>query len=313
MATITFDTPAHLRDAPAGSPFYAAWHREIARLVNDRVPLSRPGRSVDPSVVDLEVDEERLKTWTGFSRPLLMEHRDDRPAAFAASEDRSVQIEYLEWHVTRTDGAITKITFTTETPEYYAVLAATEPQVLLDLYRRLVSPQVQLADLVGAGGTYKPRNKWNTTLGIVHYIMPINSMKDMLGVSEEIQNAADARDNFEPLPYQRMTGADARLSFDNWVMTRRGLSVAPWNPPGLYIVDWDDTGWTKPDGTPVDDYWTVARGAEGMVLRLEYEVPATEDFVVGDIAIGGRPITTGGEVAEHIVLSARTVAGRESP
>ena len=69
------------------------------------------------------------------------------------------------------------------------------------------------------------------------------------------------------------------------------------------MIDWDDTGWTKPDGTPVGDYWRSIRGAPGAALRVVYEVPRREGFAVGDIRIGGRPITIGGQLAEHVVMS----------
>jgi hypothetical protein len=267
---------------------------------------------VDPSEVDLDVRERRTKTWTGFPRPLLVEHRDDRRAAFAAGEDRDVQIEYLEWHVTRTAGTIARVVFVTETPEYWKAVAAADRSVLLGLYQELVDPRVAMADLFPGGGAYDPRNRWNTTDGIVHYIMPINSMRDLLGVSEEVPDAPGARDGYDAVPYRRTTGADARLSFDNWAMTRRGLSVGTDDPPGLYMIDWDDTGWVKPDGSPVGDYWTVVRGSRRAALRLVYEVPAAEGFAVGDIRIGGRPITTGGQIAEHITVSAHTAAGTEA-
>lgn len=306
-----FDTPGSLRDLPSGSPFYASWHRIIDGLIQDRVRLSGPGFSVDPSKVDINVLEKRTATWTGFSRPLLTEHRDDRAAAFAAGEDRAVQIEYLEWHVTRTGGKISKVVFVTETPEYWRALATADPSVLLKLYQRYVSPDVKMGDLFSADGEYDPMNRWNTTDGIVHYIMRINSMKDLLGVSQEFEGAERALDGYDPLPYRRATGADARLSFDNWAITRKSLSVATGDPPGLYMIDWDDTGWAKPDGTPVGDYWTVIRGDRSAALRLQYEVPASEGFTVGDIRIGDRPITTGGQMAEHITMSAHSVAGRE--
>jgi hypothetical protein len=310
MALARFDTPASLRDVPAGrSDFYDAWHRTVGDLITDRAPMSGRGRAVDPARVHLTVRNRRTVTWTGFSRPLLMEHRDDRGAAFAAGEDRKVQIEYLEWHVTRKAGTITRVDFVSETPEYWKALAAYDRRLVLRLYRRLVGPQVQPADLFPGGGAYDPENRWNTTDGIVHFIMPINSMKDLLGVSQEAPGDPAVRDGFDALPYFRPTGADARISFDNWAMTRTGRSVAPVAAPGLYIADRDDTGFTRPDGSPVGDYWTVQRGRPGAVLRLRYEVPAAEGFAVGDIRIGGRRITTGGQIAEHIVMSAHCVAG----
>lgn len=305
-----FETPGRLRDAPAGSPFYAAWHRVVGELIADRVALSGPGQSVDPAQVSLDVRHRRTLTWTGFSRPLLVEHRDDRAAAFAAGEDRATQIEYLEWHVTRADGRIRRVEFSTETPEYYRTLAASEPDAVLTLYRQLVDPGVR-AEEIFPGGVYDPMNHWNTTDGLVHYIMRVNSMKDLLGVSQEVPDPAGARDGYDALPYRRATGADARIGFDHWAIARTGSSIATANSPGVYMIDWDDTGFARPDGTPVDDYWTVLRGAPGAALRLRYEVPAAEGFTVSDIHIGGRPITTGGQLAEHIVMSAHVDCGVE--
>jgi hypothetical protein len=75
------------------------------------------------------------------------------------------------------------------------------------------------------------------------------------------------------------------------------------------MTAYDDTGWTKPDGSPVDNYWTILRGNPGQILRLQYEVPPGAGFVVGDISIGGRPIEWGGQIAEHVTVTIIGVAG----
>jgi hypothetical protein len=93
------------------------------------------------------------------------------------------------------------------------------------------------------------------------------------------------------------------------MLARKGLSVTAREPIGLYMVAWDDTGFTKPDGSPVGNYWRVVRGVPGQALRLEYEVPASEGFLVGDIRIGGRPIRYGGHLAEHITVMIGGLAG----
>jgi hypothetical protein len=65
----------------------------------------------------------------------------------------------------------------------------------------------------------------------------------------------------------------------------------------------DTTGWTKPNGSPVDSgYWKILRGSSGAILRAVYEVPASEGFVVGDILIGGEKIEFGGQIAENITM-----------
>jgi hypothetical protein len=44
------------------------------------------------------------------------------------------------------------------------------------------------------------------------------------------------------------------------------------------------------------------------VLRLEYEVPASEGFSVGDIRIGGRRVEFGGQLAEHVTVVVHALA-----
>ena len=120
MPLVRFRAPGNLEDLPPASPFHDRWHDLVAGLIRTRTSPSGSGEYVDPSQVDVAASATRAYTWTGFPRPLLMKHRDDRRAAFAAGEDRDAQIEYLEWHVERDATAtITKVTFATETPEYW--------------------------------------------------------------------------------------------------------------------------------------------------------------------------------------------------
>jgi hypothetical protein len=74
------------------------------------------------------------------------------------------------------------------------------------------------------------------------------------------------------------------------------------NPVGLYINSLDTTGWTKPDGSSVGDYWTIVRGSKDYILRARYEVPAAEGFTVSDIEIGGEKIAYGGQIAKYITM-----------
>jgi hypothetical protein len=317
MAFVTrFETPGQLRDLPDAAPFYGKWHDRVAAILKPTTPGSGSGQFFDPSEADFEPTALRGYPWIGFPRPhLLINHRDDRTAAFRSGEDRDAQHEYLEWHVTRVDEKITKVVFVTETPEYWRLLAAEAPQRVLELYRELVDPGVQMDDLFDQDGSYIPRNDFNHGRGIVHYIMGINSLSALLNAEQDSVISTDALDNYDGLPLsfnaenEISTASDARFSLDIGTLSRRGWSVTASEPVGICMVDWDDTGWTKPDGTPVGDYWRVVRGATGAALRLEYEVPADESFVVGDIMIGGRPIEYGGQLAEHITVMTRGVAG----
>jgi hypothetical protein len=312
-----FDTPASLRDAPAGSPFYATWSNFIANDLFAVKPGDNGGAFYDPTETDVNIAATKTLTWIGFPRDVLLPgNRDNKPAAYAVADSdvarRDPQNEYFEWYVTRNAaGRITKLTFVTETPEYYQKLWDTDPNLVLTLYRTLVSPAVTLADLQ-SGTSYDKFNRWNTTDGIVHYIQSINTLRAALGLSQGAVTAAPPfPDNFEARPglATQPTAVDPRVSFDVHMLVRKGLYATFRDPVGLYIIDWNDSGFTKPDGTPVGNYWRIVRGSLGMVLRLEYEVPAAAGFVVGDIRIGGHLIEYGGQVAEHITVSTSGTAG----
>lgn len=305
-----FQTPGSLRDAPDGSPFYDDWHRYLAGLIARITSGSSGGEFFDPSESDFTPAAERTLVWMGFPRDLMVTtHRDNRRTAFAAGEDRALQEEYLEWHVTKTRGKIAKVVFVTETPDYWVALARHHRDLVLQLYRELVSPAVAEAELFPGGGAYDPTNQWNTTRGIVHYVQSINTLSAALGLAQGSVNTAPARDNYD-MPAGDQTSADPRVQLDIGTLERKGLSLTLAEPIGLYIAGWDDTGWTKPDGSPVGNYWTIKRGVPGAALRVEYAVPPGEGLIVGDIRIGGRPIRNGGEIAEHVTVMIRGVAGR---
>jgi hypothetical protein len=311
-----FDTPGRLRDLPAGSRFYDEWHELVAEIINARTPASGSGVFFDPTAADFEPAAAPSYPWIGFPRPhLLINHRDDRDQAFRSGENRHAQHEYLEWHVTRANGKISKVVFVTETREYWHTLAAADPKRVLELYRELVDPAVAMDDLF-PDGSYDDENRWNHERGIIHYIMNINGLAPLINAQQNSVIDPASMDNYEGLPLrfdannEISTASDARFSLDIGACLRRGFAVTVREPVGLYIVGWDDTGWMKPDGSPVGDYWRVSRGAPEAALRLEYEVPAAEGFLVGDISIGGRPIEYGGQLAEHITVMAGGHVGR---
>lgn len=321
MALVTrFDTPASLSDLPAGSPFYDNWHNFLASHLNTTAASGTAfGEFYDASEVDVDALAERSLVWMAFPRQVLAAHRDDRRAAFIEADSdvagRDPQNEYCEWHVTRNAaGKITRVVFVTESPEYWEHLWAADPTRVVELYQALVNPAVVAADLRvgGPGSAYNKLNPFNTTGGIVHLIQSINTLTAALGLAQDSIHTGAARDNYETPPPGLRTSVDPRVKFDIGALARTptGLSLTLREPIGLYITGYDDTGWTKPDGSPVDDYWRVVRGSPGQIVRLQYRVPPGEGFVVGDIRIGGRRIEWGGQIAEHVTCTVGGVAGR---
>jgi hypothetical protein len=314
-----FDTPASLRDLPDGSAFYEDWHNFVSgSIAESTAGGGGVGEFFNAHLVDVTVKGRRDLVWMAFPRDVLMSDRDDRQAAFRIAENRAAQDEYCEWRVTRNAGGkITKVEFVTETPEYWERLWAADRARVVELYRCLVGdPSVAEADLHDGSGKYVRDNKWNGfgtfggdgPKGIVHLIQSINTLSAALGIVQLVSDSDLLADNFEATSLAS-TSVDARVALDIDALVRKGLSVTLRDPIGLYIAAWDDTGWIKPNGKPVGDYWRVVRGGPGRVLRLEYEVPAREGFVVGDIRIGGRPIEWGGQVAEHVTVTIGGDAG----
>ena len=226
-----FDTPASLRDAPAGSPFYTAWSNFIAGGLADLSPGDNGGAFYDPTQTDVNVVASKTLTWGGFPRDVLLPaNRDNRPAAYALADgnvaQRARQNEYFEWYVRRNRaGKISKLTFVTEMPEYFQRLWDTDPALVVNVYRALVSPAVVQADLQSAGGAYNKFNRWNTVDGIVHYIQNINTLSAALGLAQSGRSSPPPfPDNFEARPALAgaPTSVDPRVSFDVHMLVAEG-------------------------------------------------------------------------------------------
>lgn len=320
MATLArFDTPGSLRDLPAGSPFYDNWSAFVAGLIVDQTPGSPAGGFVDPTQRNLAVAGEKGLVWMGFPRDLLLPaNRDDHRAAHVVADatpsTRDPQNEYFEWFIHRdTAGKIRRITFVTEFHHYYLELWRVSPAAVVGLYRTHVDPAVTQADLQTGSGGYDIFNRWNTTHGIMHLIQGINNLPAAVGLAQgAVGTPPPTRDNYEAFPglATQRTSVDPRVSYDVHMLARKGLWVTFADPVGIYILHWENAGITRPDGAPAPaSWWRVERGAPGMALRLVYEVPPGEGFVVGDLTLAGRRIEYGGQLAEHITVGVRGVAG----
>lgn len=229
------------------------------------------------------------------------------------------QDEYLEWFVTRDQSnKIVRIEFTCEGPEYWDFLAQNEPDVLLALYQKHVSPSIKLQELM-SGKDYNPLNVWNTTRGAMHLIQPNNSL------SAEVKIAGDAtilrrnpdgslKTDAQDLIMCARYGEPGRAS-DPHIgdlvngLARDGYLISIKDPVGLYMNRPRLAGFATPDGKPVgQDWFTIDRGSEDFILRGVFTAPPGLAFVVGDIQIGGVPIVFGGQVAKFIDMGLTGVA-----
>jgi hypothetical protein len=242
--------------------------------------------------------------------------------------------EYCEWRVERDalTGQIRKVTFTSEPPEYWQAMfggvvqvdigvSATfpgDPEVVLDLYRKLVSPDVQMEDLVyaattadGNKGDYNLYNKWNSTHGIAHLSAPPNSL------GAEVRLGADAT-ILRGVGQQAIQKPDALVCCSDYggpernsdptigatvnALARAGGMVTLVNPVGLYMDHIDISGWTMPDGVDPKDCIKILRGKPGYIERLVVEMPEGARAPLANMTIGGEPLRYGGQIAECITV-----------
>ena len=254
--------------------------------------------------------------------------------------------EYCEWRVEKNEaGKIVKVTFTSEPPEYWQALhgdtladmngnpkypTVGDPKKLLDLYRELVSPDVQMADLVCpfdfvdetdpknpvviyAKGGYNPYNKWNSTHGIMHLGQPNNSLSAEVGLGALATVIFHGRTEAPVVVGEALVAAgrlggpnrtsDPTISATVNDLARLGAAITLRNPVGLYMDSINLTGFEDPSGQQIPrEFFKVIRGDEkdGLIERAVFEVPKSEGYVVGDIKIAGVPIRYGGQIAEHI-------------
>lgn len=336
-----FDPPAHLDDFTTEAQ-RNDWSREVSGYFDEGVAFNDGFTGVtsqfyNPTSTDTnEPFEEPVIDWPGF--PKLVRSKfpgnalDAWKAVDTATNGRDLEDEYLEWHVVREGGKITRVSFTCETQQYFRFLARTDPPKLLALYKQLVDPahagDVKLTDLI-VGGSYTPRNKWNTTHGAVHLIQPNNNLY------AEVQIAAQAcilRENDAGVPISESNAliecarygeagraSDPKIGAIVNGKARQGYAISLRNPVALYMTSWKTSGdWKKPNGSPVANYWTLVRGKPAssgqngnLGLHLVYEVPPAEGFVVGDIKVGSRTIQYAGEIAEQINVGLFALLCRE--
>jgi hypothetical protein len=324
MALTSFDPPGFLGD------LNQVQHQQWSDFVSSQLDAAR---SRDGSDFGLANDGPRLQffnpltdppdpdaiekdiSWSAFPRLVEIDSVNDIQRWRKADNSRDVQDEYCEWSVTRDPAThkITQVMFTSEGPEYWSFLAASNPAKVLELYQTHVSPKVTMQDLFSAQRTYNPRNRFNNSTegGAMHLIQRNNT----LGAEIEIAGAATIirERNGQILTGEQdliMCGrygqaerhSDPHIGAEVNALARAHHDITLANPIGLCIAGLSTVAFRTPDGSDPASYWRITRGSPEKALRAVYEVPPGKGFVVGDIRINDQPIQFAAQIADFMTI-----------
>ena len=310
-----FSPPAGLDD-----PHRDDWNKRVRAIFKPFA--SRFRQFYDPTVEDTPANARPATiAWTAFPASLLRTatSQEGRWQRADMSPRRAAQDEYCEWSVERNaDGKLTSVTFTTELPEYWEHLAATDRDALVALYRRLVSPDVKAAHLFDAGGRYNPANRWNSsTQGrLAHLIQQNNNLSAAVTLVAEATVLRQR--NGEPVTNKQdlvdcaglgnpFRNSDPQIAAAVNDAAATGAELTLLDPVGLYIQGLQTTGFKTPDGANAATFWTIERGDPQHILRARYAVPPERGYTIGDVKIGGRPINFGAQLADRVVVKVTAV------
>ncbi len=305
------------------------WSQVVSNWL-DRARAGRPDRNDGPrgqffnALTNPPEDDQQVAViaWNAFPRQVRNSSISDKQRWRRADSDRNFQDEYCEWSVTRdpVTRKITKVTFTSEGPEYWEVLAALNPDKVLELYQRWVSSTITKEDLF-VNDVYNPLNRFNnsTTRGAMHLIQPANTLgaEIELGAAatiRRVRNGAELTGAQELILCSRYgepeRNSDPFIGEQVNALARQKADITINNPVGLYIEKFNPVGWSTPDNRDPQDFWTFVRGENDHFVRAVFEVPPEVGYVVGDIKIAGRPIEFGAQIADFITIKLEGLATR---
>lgn len=309
-----FDTPGRVRDLDDAG--LNAWSQAVHGIFAGYV--GEHPQFLDPTAADLvNGAAEAPITWSAFPAHLLRDATSDEQRWAQADSSRKLQDEYCEWSVERDDqGVITRVTFTSEVPEYWDHVASQDRQTLLELYRTLVDPATAEADLF-TGDNYERINARNAVTGgrVAHMIQGSNTIGAAVDLVARatILRERDGKPQTDPQSLVRCGGlgnpfrnSDPQVAAAVNNAAAAGDEITFADPPGLYIDRLLTAGMVSPDGADPAEFWHIERGDAEHAVRAAFEVRDGR-YRAGEIRIGDRPIEFGAQLADRVHVRATAV------
>ena len=330
-----YTTPGNNPDQ-LSSEIIAAWNAVLSRLFEGQILLARdetdPPSSrawmYNPISNGGGQTASKIVDWTAFPKTIKTEHNTPDDAWADADRNRDNQEEYCEWEVLRDQaGRIVRITATCETIDYFTFLASVAKEVLLTLYQKYVSAQVQMDDLI-VDGRYNARNKWNwpqnggTHGNIMHMAQTNNSFGAAVNLAAiaswpRVDGKGQQITGEQSLIACRPFGvagrhSDPHIGAEVNALVRAGNEVSFADPVGLYIDSIDSQGWELPDDSQAKDWYRVERGTEDEMLRVVFEAPAGSKFTLADLKVRGEELLFGGQIIDCLKIRLTGIARKAS-
>lgn len=318
MPPIQFAAPGSLKEL--SSENLKRWSERLSDIF-DAVASPSGRHFYNPTKSDTPPTAPVAKvTWPAAPGRLLTTRVTPERRWEIADGDREEQDEYCEWSVLREGDKIVRVTFTSETPDYYDHLMDFDRKLLVKLYEKATGQTVALDRLRDRQGIFEAANAFNSRTDgpIVHLMQPTNNLRAaviLAAAATVLRKGKDGRPITHPQTLTRCGGlgnerrhSDPRIASAVNNLTAQPFEITLQNPPGLYLDRFVTTGMRTPDGTEARTFWRVERGEPGHVLRASFEVPAALGYAVGDITMNGRPIVSGAQLAERLSVRIEAVA-----
>jgi hypothetical protein len=275
---------------------------------------------------DSETPTEHRVAWPAFPGTLVTPGGSDEVRWNEADSSRDRQDEYCEWGVERNGDGIVRVTFTTETPDYFDHLLKTDEELFRELYEDLVGEEVPVDDLRDANGDLDPKNQLNRPASgkIAHLSERSNNLLAAIALAAEatVLREKDGVQVTEKKALVRCGGlgeelrnSDPQIALAINQLAGEGNDISLADPPGLYIDEFLSAGIQTPDDADAADFWQLTRGDEEHAVRARFEVPTERGYPVSKITIDDQPITTGAQLADRVRvrIAAITLPGEHEP
>lgn len=292
-----------------------AWSERVSGLIEDQRNAVGPGSGepLHPQFFnplrggDAEA-AERPVVWPAFPGRLAGGGAERWERADGSREE---QDEYCEWGVERSGEEIVRVTFTTETPDYFQHLLETDRDLLLALYEEFSDAQPSIAELTDAKGRLDWANDFNRAASgaIAHLSQSTNNLFAAVALVAQatVLREKNGMRIVDKKALCRCNGlgdenrnSDPQIAIAVNQIAAEGEELSLADPPGLYIDEFLAGGMRTPDGADAADFWQVTRGDAAHALRAKFEVPAERGYSVSEIEIDGRPIEFGAQLAERV-------------